>query len=149
VPVRYPIEISHIHYNKLFNPWRTLYDVLRKHHEEHCVCDVFVFFVTNTDLWHILVFRHICALMDIQTQNTATYSGKNMEASRIEPETNRWGDREVTTILRNNCCSICSIYFIWISPIDTVVYHRSATSARRHKSLPRARRATSQGHVIN
>jgi hypothetical protein len=44
---------------------------------EHC--DVFLFFVTDVPwwifkprtLWCIPVFRHRCALMDIQTQNTA------------------------------------------------------------------------------
>jgi hypothetical protein len=90
------------HYKKLFNLWRILRDVFKKHHE--CALQLrtlwwFLKFVVI--LWRILVFRHGCALkpktlrwfvkfvvilrripvfchgcalMDIQAQNTATYS---------------------------------------------------------------------------
>jgi hypothetical protein len=61
------------HYKKLFNLWRILRDIFRKHHE--CALQPrtlwrFVKFVAI--LWRIPVFRHGCALMDIEAQNTAT-----------------------------------------------------------------------------
>jgi hypothetical protein len=84
------IFVDYSHYKKLFNLWRNLRDIFRKHHEEHYVCDVFLFFVTDVHSWIlkprtlwrfvefvailrcILVFRHGCALMDIEAQNIAT-----------------------------------------------------------------------------
>jgi hypothetical protein len=90
------------HFKKLFNLWHILRDVFRKHHEcalQPRILWRFVKFVTilrRIPVFHhgcalkpktlrrfvkfvvilrrIPVFRHRCDLMDIQAQNTATYS---------------------------------------------------------------------------
>jgi hypothetical protein len=65
---------STIHYKKLFNPWQTFCDVLREH-EEHCVCDVFLYFVTYV-YWWILeprTLRRFVKFVAIRSAST-TYS---------------------------------------------------------------------------
>jgi hypothetical protein len=97
------MEKMFLHYKKLFNLWRILRDVFRKHHE--CALHPrtmwrFVKFVAilwripifrhgcalkPKTLWQfvkfvailrrISIFRHGCALMDIKAQNIASQSG--------------------------------------------------------------------------